>query len=573
PIYLSSLFPILSWLSKYNFKWFYGDLLSGITIGILLIPQSIAYSKLAEIPIQYGLYSSFISNIVYTLVGGSREISMGPNAVLSLIIANIINKLEDYDSRIVSSNLCLLFSIISTFIGLFKLGFLLELIPSPVLFGFTMGAAFTIVLSQLPNLLGIPLKNSFNNVAVLADLFNNITNMEYINLIIGISSLLSLLTIDFVINKYKKRFRFLSFILMANNTITIVLFTLISLLIKSNYENLKIIGDVPNGFNDISFKVDTELWGELISNIPSLLLVAILEHVAVCKTFSTKIGYRVSISQEFFSVGLCNFFTGLLNGYPISGSLSRAAVLSQSGVKTPLSCLFVSIVILIALYFLTSAFYYIPISTLASIIIKSSISLLPGYKYVIQLFNVSKKDFLLFIAAFLFTFFLGVQYGILISVGLAFMFLVYNIAKPKFYVLGKVCERRDVYVDKYHPAYQTDDVLPGVIIFRIQESIIFANINYLKNRLMDYVLETTEPSAKIDGNYNKLWSNDLNERAKELRKIRALKLNKAVKHVPELPFLKAVILDLSGVNTIDASGIKGLKELKDELNKYCGTNK
>ncbi|KAI9291472.1 sulfate permease [Neoconidiobolus thromboides FSU 785] len=581
PNFLKSFIPIITWLPKYNKIWLLGDIISGFTVGIMLVPQSIAYSKLAQIPVQHGLYSSFIGNLVYAIFGGSREIAAGPNAVLSLLIGSAVNSISSipgnqYTAAQIGSALATMFAFISMGLGVLKLGLILDLIPNPVIVGFTTGAASTIMLSQLPSMLGIPnVVNSKPTWEIIADIVMNIPKIKYVSLLFGIFSLAFLFLMPYLVSFGIKRYPFLSYLVVGANALAVVLFTLVSFGVKSSNPTLEltIVGDVPQGFGYIGAPpLGIDLWQNIISYSPAIFLVAILEHTAVCKNFSTKIGYQVSTSQEFFAVGAANLLGSFFSSFPVAGSLSRGAVLSKSGVRTPMVGIFIAIVLLAALLFLTPAFYYIPTATLGAIIMRAGISLIPTFATVKELYVTSKIDFFVFIVASVVTFLLGVQYGIGSAVAISFLYLLLRIARPKFYVLGEIEGRDGVFVDKYHPAYKAEDPEPGVIVFRIQESVIFPNISFLKDQLMDYVLEYTKSGAPPTLSKDKLWSSDLHDRSTSLRRIRAKRNNTSVPNEDDLPYLKAVILDLGAVNYIDASGIQGLKELRDQLYLYAGAH-
>ncbi|KAI9292037.1 hypothetical protein K502DRAFT_284713, partial [Neoconidiobolus thromboides FSU 785] len=577
--YIKSFIPIITWLPKYNRQWLLGDIISGFTVGLMLVPQSLAYTKLAQIPIHYGLYSSFIGNLIYTIFGSSREISMGPTTVLSLLIGETVVSVtsdlnNQYTPEQIGSVLAITMASIAIIGSILRLGFILDFIPNSVITGFTLGAACTIMLSQLSSLFGIPnVITSQPTWEVIKNLIMNVPKINYINLLFGLFSLLFLFLMPYLVSKQLTRFPALFYLIISSNAIVAILFTLISFALKSTNPsiNLSVVGTVPKGFSYIgSPPLDSNLWVKILSHTPYLFLASILEHIAICKSFSTEVGYKLHTSQEFFAVGAANLAASFFSGFPIAGAFSRGAVLAKSGVKSPMVGIFIALILLAAFQFLTPAFYYIPSATLAAIIMRAGISLIPTFATVKELYVTSKIDFFVFIVASVVTFLLGVQYGIGSAVAISFLYLLLRIARPKFYVLGEIEGRDGVFVDKYHPAYKAEDPEPGVIVFRIQESVIFPNISFLKDQLMDYVLEYTKSGAPPTLSKDKLWSSDLHDRSISLRRIRAKRNNTSVPNEDDLPYLKAVILDLGAVNYIDASGIQGLKELRDQLYLYAG---
>ncbi|KAJ9082020.1 hypothetical protein DSO57_1008697 [Entomophthora muscae] len=576
PGLIKSFVPSVGWLPRYRRSWLMGDILSGFTVGVMLVPQSVAYARLAQLPVQYGLYSSFISNMVYAIFGGSREIAVGPNAVLSLMIADAVHSVSQtevqYAPEQVAAALAMLLGVISIGLGSLRLGILLDLIPTPMIMGFTTGAACTIMTSQLRALLGIPNINTTEPTwIVLRDIFQNLPLLSAPDAYFGLATLLFLFAVPFVAGRLQHRAA--AYVAIAVNAITVVLFTVISLIIHKAEPLfvIRIVGEVPSGFGYVGLPgLSGQLWRDMLPYAPGLFLVAILEHAAVCKNFSSKVGYTVSISQEFLAVGAVNLVGSFFSGFPVSGSLSRGAVLSKSGVRTPLAGMFIGLILLGALAFLTPAFYYIPGASLGAVIMRAGLSLLPGVAAMRELLRTNRVDFIVFSVAACVTYFFGVQYGISCAVGISFVHLVFRIARPKYYVLGEVVGRHGVFVDKRHPAYTSEDPEPGVVVFRVQESILFPNIGYLRQKLMDHVCEFTRSGAPPS--QDRLWSSDINERAARLRHIRASRNGTSVPDPDSLPTLRAVILDLGAVNYIDASGIQGLKELRDQLYLYAGAH-
>ncbi|KAJ9075082.1 hypothetical protein DSO57_1000362 [Entomophthora muscae] len=577
PGFLKSLVPSMGWVPKYRRDWLVGDIVSGFTVGVMLVPQSVAYAKLIGLPVQYGLYSAFVSTMVYSVLGGSREIAVGPNAVLSLMIADIIKNVSaaengDYPLEQIATSLAAVMGIVSIVLGSLRLGIILDFIPSPVILGFTTGAACTVMMSQLQAMFSIPnIDSSGPSWIVLRDVALNFKDLSLADACMGMSTLLFLFAVPFLATKTKSKV--LGFAAIAVNAIAVILFTAVSLVFHKLHPEvgIQIVGIVPSGFGRIGLpRVSEKLLHDILPYIPGLFLVAILEHTAVCKNFGSKAGYTVSISQEFLAVGLANLVGSLFSGFAVAGSLSRGAVMHKSGVKTPMAGMFIGLILLASLAFLTPAFYYIPAASLGAIIMRAGMSLLPEVRVLRELLRINQADFLVFGVAAMVTYLLGVQYGMGCSVSLSFLHLICRIARPKCYVLGEVVGRQGVFVDKRHPAYTSEDPEPGVIIFRVQESIIFPNIGHLREKLMDHVCEFTRSGAPPTE--DKLWSSDNKERATRLRHRRAAHDDASVPDPDSLPTLRAVILDLGAVNYIDASGIQGLKELRDQLYLYAGAH-
>ncbi|KAI9290643.1 sulfate permease, partial [Neoconidiobolus thromboides FSU 785] len=563
PNYFKSFFPIFGWIPNYNRKWILGDLIAGITVGIMVVPQSLAYAKLANLPVVYGLYTAFACVVLYPLMGTSREVSVGPTAMLSLLIGSSINRITKESSEFsaidIAVALTFLSSIVTALLGILRLGIILDLIPNPVIMGFTSGAALTIILTQVPTLLGIP--NVFSSdptITVIYNLFSNIPKLNWIDLVFGISSFIFIYGLNFISKKMSSKYPIMRFLKVASNGLAVLIFTIISFVIYKAQPtfNLKIVKTVPQGFSYIGVpNLDPKLLSAVSFDILPAILIGVLEHVALCKAFARQASYQISSSQELFALGISNLCASFFSAYPATGSFSRSAVISQSGVHTPLASLFTGVVVLMALSFLTPAFYYIPNATLAAIIVVSASSLISSYKTVFHLWKIQPTDCLVFLLAALATFFAGTEIGIGSSLGLAFLILIYRIARPHLYLLSQVINRTNVFIDHKHPAYDTKFPLPGVLIFKPQESLIFPNIDYFKTCILDLVLEATKSGAPPTKSENKLWCEDLEQRGHKLRKLREEKTGIAAPSVDSLPLLKAIILDFGSVNLIDSSGL------------------
>ncbi|KAI9291924.1 hypothetical protein K502DRAFT_352523, partial [Neoconidiobolus thromboides FSU 785] len=449
PDYFKSFFPIFSWLPNYNRKWILQDMIAGITVGIMLVPQSLAYAKLANLPLAYGLYTSFICPILYPLMGTSREVSVGSTAMLSLIIGSTITRVTkinpDFSPVDIAVALTFLSSIITAILGIFKLGIILDLIPKPVIMGFTSGAALTIILTQVPTLLGIPnVSSSDSTTTVIYNLFSNIPKLDWVDLVFGLCSLSFIFTLNFVSKTLSPKYPVMRFLKGLSIGLTVLIFTIISFVVFKTRPDfdLKIVKTVPQGFGYIGTpNLDPKLLAEVSLDLLPVILIGVLEHVALCKAFARQASYQISSSQELFALGVSNLCASFFSAYPATGSFTGSAIVAQSGVHTPLASSFTGIVVLMAISFLTPAFFYIPNATLAAIIVVSASSLISSYKTVFHLWKIQPMDCLVFLLAAFATFFAGTEIGIGSSLGLAFLVLIYRIARPHLYLLSQVINR------------------------------------------------------------------------------------------------------------------------------------
>jgi sodium-independent sulfate anion transporter 11 len=288
-----------------------------------------------------------------------------------------------------------------------------------------------------------------------------------------------------------------------------------------------------------------------------------LEHVAIAKSFGRINDYKVNESQELIAIGITNVIGSFFNAYPATGSFSRTAIKSKSGVRTPLAGVFSGILVIIALYS-TSAFYFIPDSVLSAVIIHAVLDLISSPQYVKQLWRIQFWDFMVFFVGVVITFFTTVEYGIYVSAGLALVVLLVRIARPRFDSLGQLSlttkggEKRYAYVPVNHPSFESAINPPdGVLIFRLKESLTYPNSGYIDNQIVDYARENTKRFYKQAANKGDRPWNEIPHKSK----------NEETK--ADKPRLNAVVFDLAAVSIIDSTGIQAFSDIRKELNKHA----
>ncbi|KXN73534.1 hypothetical protein CONCODRAFT_46639, partial [Conidiobolus coronatus NRRL 28638] len=378
--YFTSYLPILSWIFTYPPKWLINDCIAGITVSLVLIPQSLAYAGLAEVPVQYGLTSCFMPMFFYAFTGTSRELSVGPTAIVGLATGKIVLDLaqEGYGAIEVASALAFWTGIIIAALGVTRLGIVLDFIPDPVIIGFVNGAALTVAVTQIPKLLGISVSTDQSALMILVDMFKNIKATYILDFAIGISSIVFLLIIKYGVLYGRKRYENLKYLGFAANGLAVLIFTLIVYGVKSANPNAKIhiVGSIPNDLTVQVPNLDVKIIQLAGAEIIPLILIMVLEHVALAKSLSKKSGYVCNASQELVSLGGSNILNSFFHGIPVAAALSSTSVQSQAGVMSPLVNIVGGAIVLIAFKFLTFLFYYLPQATLAAIVILAVLKLL-----------------------------------------------------------------------------------------------------------------------------------------------------------------------------------------------------
>ncbi|KAK9762752.1 hypothetical protein K7432_011208 [Basidiobolus ranarum] len=551
--------PILNWLPHYNRKWLFGDALAGITVGVMVVPQVLAYAQVAGLPVQYGLYSATFCAMVYCLFGTSKDVNVGPITMLSMLTGQVCSQLSEeygYTNTDVAIALSFMTGLILLALGILRLGIVLDFISVPVIVGFTSGAGIAIITTQIPGFIGLKGINTKESaLKIVINVFNHIDHASWVDAIVGICSILVLVALDQIKKRYGHNHFAIEFLGIAKNAITIIVFTLMSFIIlkAAPNTNISIIRDVPRGIAPPSFpSMDLTMMGRVGSSALVSCLLGLIEHTGVCRSLGRKNKYTVDSNQELIGLGVCNIVSSIFSGFPVSGSFSRGAVNDQSGVKTPLSGILTGLIGVFALIFLPPLFYFIPNATLSSIIIFSMVSVVSAPSVFCRFWVIDRMEFAVSVLGFLITVFVAIQTGIEIAVCCSIVVLLYRVARPRL--------KFPTLIQSYGMiGYDADEVPPGVVVIRLQEALLFPNVEFARRKIMKVVGRRTRPVVTI--NEEVRWS-DFKSKNKKA-KLGDIPLG-------ALPFLEAIIFDMSAVNQIDYSGIQGLFDIKLELCKYTG---
>ncbi|KAL6977305.1 Sulfate transporter 4.1, chloroplastic [Sarracenia purpurea var. burkii] len=516
--------PCYRWLRSYKWReYFQLDLMAGITVGVMLVPQSMSYAKLAGLHPIYGLYSGFIPLFVYAIFGSSRQLAIGPVALVSLLVSNVLSNIVDSSDDLYTELailLALMVGILESIMGLLRLGWLIRFISHSVISGFTTASAIVIALSQAKYFLGYSIVRSSKIIPLIKSIISGADKFSWPPFVMG-SILLLILLVMKHLGKSRKYLR----VLRAAGPLTAVVLgtTFVKIFHPSS---ISLVGDIPQGLPKFSVPKGFEY---VVSLIPTAILitgVAILESVGIAKALATKNGYELDSNQELFGLGVANIFGSLFSAYPTTGSFSRSAVNHESGAKTGLSGIVMGIIMGCALLFMTPLFEYIPQCALAAIVISAVIGLV-DYDEAIFLWRVDKKDFLLWTITSATTLFFGIEIGVLVGVGVSLAFVIHESANPHVAVLGRL-PGTTIYrnIQQYPETYTYN----GIVIVRIDAPIYFANTSYMKDKLREFEFE----------------------------------VDNSTKHGPEVGRVYFVIIEMAPVTYIDSSAVQALKELHQE---------
>ncbi|XP_022740513.1 sulfate transporter 2.1-like [Durio zibethinus] len=525
---LQATFPILSWCQNYNATKFKHDLLAGLTLASLCIPQSIGYATLAKLDPQYGLYTSVVPPLIYAVMGTSREIAIGPVSVISLLISSMVLELQDPVANPIAYKRLVLTATFfaGTFqaaLGLFRSGFLVDFLSHAAIVGFMAGAAIVIGLQQLKGLLGIThFTNKTDVISVMKAVWSSFHHpWNAHNFVLGFSFLIFIQITRFLGRRNRK----LYWLPAIAPLISVILATLIVFLTKADKHGVKTVKHIKGGLNPSSvhqLQFNGPHVGEVAKIGLIVAIIALTEAFAVGRSFAAVKGYHLDGNKEMVAMGFMNIIGSFTSCYVATGSFSRTAVNFSAGCETTVSNIVMAITVFISLELFTKLLYYTPIAILSSIIL----SALPGLIDLNEAYNiwkVDKLDFLACIGAFLGVLFATVEIGLLVAVTISFAKIILISIRPGTETLGRI-PGSDMFgdVNQYPMAVKT----PGVLIMRLKTALLcFANANFGKERIMKWVIEEENAEKTI----------------------------------------QLVILDISNLIDIDTSGIASLEELHKNL--------
>lgn len=508
---LKQFFPILTWLPNYKKDYLSNDLFAGLTVGVMLIPQGMAYALIAGLPPVYGLYASVVPQLIYAIFGTSRQLSVAPVAMDSLLVATGVSVLatEGTDAYITFAIMLAFFMGVAQFtLGMIRMGFITNLLSKPVISGFTSAAAVIIGLNQLKYLLGIDVARANEIHIVLASAFEKITEVHWLTLTIGIAGILFL--------KLSKKLS----PKIPGALIAVVVGILVVFGLGLDEKGVSVVQDIPQGLPAFMLPdLSWELVQKLLPLSLTIAVVAYMEAFSVAKALEAKRrNYKVMPNQELIALGAANIVGSLFQSYPVTGGFSRSAVNEQSGAETPLASIISAALVALTLLFLTPLFYHLPHAILAAIIMVA-VSGLIDTKYIITLWKTNKVELGLLLATALVTLIVGMVPGIVSGIILSVLILLFKAGNPHMALLGRVkgfSEYRNL------KRFNNLETWEELLVARVDVPFVFVNIQTIKERIVNAAL-------KGEGK------------------------------------LKYVILDAGSVNHMDATGIIGVRDLIDSL--------
>ncbi|EER43331.1 sulfate permease [Histoplasma capsulatum var. duboisii H88] len=603
--YFINLFPFLRWITRYNLQW-----LIGITVGAVVVPQSMAYAKLAELEPQFGLYSSFMGVLIYWFFATSKDITIGPVAVMSTLVGQVVIKVQANNPEIpahyVASALAIICGGIITFIGLIRCGWIVDFIPLTAITAFMTGSAISIAAGQVPSMMGI--RGFDTRDATFRVIINTLKHLPdtKIDAAMGLTALFLLYLIRWACNfsarKNPNKQKLFFFLATLRTAFVILLYVMISWLVNKNHREkpiFRILGTVPRGFKNAAVPtVNTKIIKSFASDIPAAVIVLLIEHIAISKSFGRINNYTIDPSQELVAIGVTNLLGPFLGGYPATGSFSRTAIKSKAGVRTPFAGVITAVVVLLAIYALPAVFFYIPNSSLSAVIIHAVGDLITPPNTIYQFWRVSPLEVVIFFAGVFVTIFSSIENGIYCTVCVSVGILLFRVVKAQGQFLGRVkihsvigdhvqgndgkhggafeansfnpsrannpSSARNIFLPLNHndgsnPEIEVEQPSPGIFIYQFSEGFNYPNANHYLDYLVSTIYKQTR-RTNLDS-YPRLgdrpWC-DPGPRKGQVEEDRS-----------HLPTLKAIVLDFSSVNNVDVTSIQNLIDVRNQLDRYA----
>jgi sulfate permease, SulP family len=508
----ANLVPIITWLPHYQSGWLWSDLIAGLTLAAYAIPVAMAYSALAGLPSQTGLYCYIFCGIVYALFTSSRHLAIGPTAAISVMVASVVGEMAGGDVAVYAAIAALTAGVVAMICVLawcLRLSAFVNFISETVLIGFKAGAAISIASTQLPKLFGLAGGGDHFAQRIMI-LCSQLGGTNPVVLMLSVSAIILL-----VLGEKLFRRRPVALVVVALSTAAVSLFDLAG-------QGVTVVGLIPSGLPAFAVPVIGMHQVESVLELAfACFLLSYVESIAAARTFAERHAYSVDPRQELLALGAANLAAALGQGYPVGGGLSQSAVNEKSGARTPLSLVFASLTLTLALFFLTGLLRNLPDAVLAAVVVVA----VAGFVNIAdfkRLWHISRLEFYVALVAFVAVLLVGILKGVMISAVVSILFLLRLLSKPHVAVLGRIPG-----TIRFSDAarHTSNERFPGLLLFRVEAPLLYFNVDNIFATVIGYV------------------------------------------HT-QSPLVRMVVCDLSTSPYIDASGARMLAKLEEQLGKW-----
>jgi len=509
PLSLRRVLPITDWLGNYQRPDLRSDLAAGLTIAAMLIPQGMAYALLAGLPPEIGLYASTLPVLAYAIFGTSRQLAVGPVAIVSLLTASALSPLYEQGTAgyiSAAALLAIMVGLVHLMLGLGRLGFIVNFLSHSVLVGFTAAAAIIIGFSQVKHILGVSIDRNDHFYETVIDVSKALGDIHGVTLALGAGSIAALLGIKRIAPR------------IPGALVVVIATTAIAAGANLADDGVSTVGSIPDSLPAFGLpEINGGLVGDLVVTALVITMVGFMESIAVAKVYARRHRYEVEPNQELVALGMANVTSGVFGGYPVTGGFSRTAVNDTAGARTPLASIITALLVLVSIAFFTPLFTNLPKAALGAIIIVAVINLI-DIAEMRHIATVKRSDTIGMGVAFIGTLAVGIELGILIAVVASMLVVFARMSRPHTAVLGRIPDTTSYRnIIRFPEAVQA----AGVRVIRIDAALSFVNSQYVKRLL----LAEADPS---DGRHR-------------------------------------MVLDCSGINDIDATGAETLSEIIAEF--------
>lgn len=483
-LWITTIMPILAWFPRYRSEWIKRDITAGLTLAAYAVPVGIAYSSLAGLPPQSGLYCFIFGGAVYAMFGSSRHLAIGPTAAISVMVASVAGPMAGGDPTLYASFAAItagLVAIICFIAWLFRLSAFVSFISETILLGFKAGAALSIAATQLPKLFGVP-GGGDHFFQRIVNLISQLGNANPTVLAIGLVSLVLL-----AVGERLFPTRPVALLVVALSIVVVTIFGLAG-------DGVKVTGAIPGGLPGLALPIPgvREVEG-LLELAFACFLLSYIESISAARALALKHDYQVDPRQELLGLGAANLAAAFGHGYPIAGGLSQSAVNEEAGARTPLALLVASAALIISLLFLTDLLRNLPDAVLAAIVLVA----LSGFVKISdfrRLREVSRIEFQVAMVAFVAVLFLGILKGVMFSAVVSILFLLRQMALPHVAPLGRIPGTERFTDVTRHP---DNELVPGLFMFRVEAPLLYFNVEQIDKTVLQYVHAAASPVRQV----------------------------------------------------------------------------
>jgi SulP family sulfate permease len=471
--------PIAEQLRTYQRGWLRHDLVAGVVVAALIIPKNLGYAGIAGVPLENGLYAAAAGTILYAVFGSCRQISMGPSSGIAAVAGGAVIATGITDTSNVATlvaGITLVSGLLFALLAVFRMGWLSQFLPRAVVTGFLFGAAIDVVIGELPKLTGTDTEGD-NSLRELWSWLSTLGQAHLPTVLVGVCALVVVFGLRLVAPQVPG-----SLVLLVGGLLAAAAFDL-------KDHGVALVGDIPRGLPTLEVP-DVGLLGDHAGTVSlaafALVMIGFSQTAGDARAFAAKHRYRVDIDQESVAQAAANIGAGLVNGIPVSTSLSASSLNDRSGARSGIASLISGITVLLALLVLAPLFSSLPKPVLAALIIEAVVVGMMNLAEMRRLRLVSRVDFWVAVAAILGTLVFGILAGVMIGIGLSLVWLVYVVTHPRMSILGR---ERGTQVFRDLEEHPDDETLPGVLVLRMDGGVFFATADALQDRVRTALLE------------------------------------------------------------------------------------